>query len=254
MCEELEVDNSVNSIYKKPVTKEDKDESISIYLGKENLEALKSMTSDEYKKFKSFNLNPSKNSYFVKGDRKSLLKFRAFFVALCAYERYSYSTFMIKDYIEGLAERNDDLSFLAGAERELLFLYVHGESSGTGNSEIWLASSTVDRIASRKRKGLITVVLSERSFPIIEASEDVEVINLTNVKISKSRNMTEESYRKNNEARKVAYTKSEQNYTNTYKSSGKKQRIDTAAELMDNPHSNALSGGSNETEEFFGSF
>ena len=204
MYEGLEVDNS-NSVYKKPVTKEDKDESISIYLGEDNLKALKSITPAEYKKFKSFNLNSS-NSYFVKGSREALIKFRAFFIALCSYERYSYSTFMLRDYIEGLAEKNDDYSFLVGAERELLFLYLHGESSGIGNTETWLASITVDKIANRKRKGLVTIVLSERSFPIIESSEDVEVINLISIKVSKSRNLSESTYRKNNEFKKGSYS------------------------------------------------
>lgn len=190
-----------SSVKERPVTKEDKDESISIYLGEENLKYLRSITPKEYAKFKSFNLS-SLNSYFVKGNREILYKFKAFFIALCAYERYSYSMFMLRDYVEGLAERDDDLSFLAGAERELLFLYLHGESSGTGNTETWLASITVDKIANRKRKGLVTVVLSERNFPIIEASEDVEVINLGNVKTLKSRTLAENTYRKNNELRK----------------------------------------------------
>ena len=229
MCEELEVENSV---YKKPVTKEDKDESISIYLGEENLEILKSITPAEYKKFKSFNLEPSNSSYYVKGNRESLLKFKAFFIALCAYERYSYSTFMLKDYIEGLAEKNDDLSFLAGAERELLFLYLHGESSGTGNSEVWLASATVDKIANRKRNGLVTVVLSERNFPIIEASEDLEVINLTTVKVSKSRNMADDTYKKNIEAKKTAYVSKDNSSTTSNNKKNKKDAGDTSASAM----------------------
>ena len=242
--DEQEILSLENSVKEKKVSKEDKDESISIYLGEENLKYLQSITSVEYKKFKSLNLNPTE-SYFVKGSRKILQKFKAFFIAICAYERYSYSTFMLRDYVEGLAEKEDDLSFLAGAERELLFLYLHGESSGTGNTETWLASITVDKIANRKRKGLVTVILSERSFPIIESSEDVIVINLENTKISKSRSLSEETYRKNKE-RSYTVINTQSTYTSNKKSKKELKEVKDVHEMIEDSNKNSTIKNSSE--------
>ena len=161
---------------KRRITKEDSDESIASYLGEDNLKYLKSITKEEYELFISLNIN-TKKSYFVKGTTKLLKKFRAYFIALCSIQRYSYSTVMLKEYVVGLSDKDDDLSSIMGAE-ELLFMYLHGESSGVGGTDAWIGATAVDRIANRKRKGLVTVVLSERSFPYIENSREVKVIDL----------------------------------------------------------------------------
>ena len=177
MSTEEEILSVKNSIQKKSVTKEDVTESIKEYLGEENYKVLKSITLDEYNELISFNISPVK-SYFVKGVAPKLKKFQAYFIAVCSQKRYSYSTFMMKDYVTGLAERNDDLTFLMGADKELLFLYLHGETSGIGNTDAWLGYSALDKIANRNRKGLVTVVLSERDFPLFEGSSELEKINL----------------------------------------------------------------------------
>ena len=105
-----------------------------------------------------------------------LKKFRAYFIALCSIQRYSYSTVMLKEYVAGLADKDDDVTMM-GVE-ELLFMYLHGEISGVGGTDAWIGATAVDRIANRKRKGLVTVVLSERAFPYIEGSKEVKVIDL----------------------------------------------------------------------------
>ena len=162
---------------KRHVTKKDSDESIEIYLGESNMEYLREITPEEYDLFTSFNLN-TKKSYFVKGKEKSLKKFKAFFIALCSFERYSYATAMLKEYIEGLSDKSDEMSSILGVERELLFLYLHREASGVGGTDNWLCTSTIDRVANRKRKGLVTVILSERSVPSFELSKEMKTINL----------------------------------------------------------------------------
>ena len=106
---------------KKHVTKEDSDESIAIYLGEENMENLKKITREDYELFTSLNIN-TKKSYFVKGSSKMLKKFKAYFIARCSFERYSYATAMLKEYVEGLVDKKDDLTSVLGVERELLFL------------------------------------------------------------------------------------------------------------------------------------
>lgn len=161
---------------KRHISKADSDESIASYLGEDNLKYLKSITKEEYELFTSLNININ-SSYFVKGKSKILKKFRAYFIALCAIERYTYSTVMLKEYIVGLSEKSDDLASIMGVE-ELLFMYLHGESSGVGGTDAWICATALDRIANRKRKGLVTVVLSERSFPSFENSREVRVIDL----------------------------------------------------------------------------
>ena len=160
---------------KRKISKADSDESIASYLGEDNLKYLQSITKEEYNLFTSLNIN-TRRSYFVKGTLKVLKKFRAYFIALCAIQRYSYSTVMLKEYVVGLADKDDDITSM-GVE-ELLFMYLHRESSGVGGTDAWIGATAVDRIANRKRKGLVTVVLSERSFPPIESSKEVKVIDL----------------------------------------------------------------------------
>ena len=160
---------------KRKISKADSDESIASYLGETNLKYLKSITKEEYEIFTNLKVN-TKRSYFVKGTPKLLKKFRAYFIALCSIQRYSYSTVMLKEYVVGLADKDDDVTMM-GVE-ELLFMYLHGETSGVGGTDAWIGATAVDRIANRKRKGLVTVVLSERSFPYIEGSKEVKVIDL----------------------------------------------------------------------------
>ena len=162
---------------KRHVTKKDSDESIEIYLGEDNLKYMHSITPEEYDLFTSFNLS-TKKSYFVKGTEKLLKKFKAFFIALCSFERYSYATAMLKEYIEGLSDKSDEMTSILGVERELLFLYLHREASGVGGTDAWLCTAAIDRVANRDRKGLVTVILSERAVPAFEASKELKTINL----------------------------------------------------------------------------
>ena len=75
-------------------------------------------------------------------------------------------------------ERSDDEAFVAGRGKDLLFLYLHGEASGIGGADAWMATSALDKITNRKRKGMVTVVLSERDLPVLENSKEIKVINL----------------------------------------------------------------------------
>lgn len=160
------------------VTKEEVLESLRQYLGEKNREVLNTISPKKRGIFNDSLPVVNEKAYFVKGSEKLLNQFKAFFIAKCAQKRYEYATFMLKDYVEGLAEKNDNELFVAGSEKELLFLYLHGEASGTGETDKWMATSTLDKMANRKRKGFITVVLSERDLPIIEGSKEVRIINL----------------------------------------------------------------------------
>ena len=196
MNSEEEILSVDNTIQKRPVTKKDVSESIKEYLGEDNLKILKSISKEEYNLFKSFQTSPVQ-SYFVKGTSDKLKKFQAYFIALCSQKRYSYSTFMMMDYVSGLSERMDDLTFLMGADKELLFLYLHKESAGIGNTDNWLGTSALDKIANRNRKKLVTVVLSERDFYLLERSDELKKINLggaiTAQKIDEAANKVKEA-------------------------------------------------------------
>jgi hypothetical protein len=117
-------------------------------------------------------------AYFIKGAPSMLKKFKAFFITRCVKERYDYSSMMLKDYIEGITDKNEDELFIAGIGRSLIFLYLHGEVAGIGNTDNWMGAAALDRMVNRKREGLITVLLSERNFPQIEGSEEVTKIDL----------------------------------------------------------------------------
>ena len=200
--EELEEKESSLS-YK--VTKEDVNESIKEYLGKYT-EVLKSLSMEEYKLFQKLLPKVARIAYFVKGDKEILKKFKAFFIAKCVLERYDYSSIMLKDYIEGLMNKSDNELFVAGVNRELLFLYLHKESSGSGNTDNWVGSTTLDRIVNRERKGLITVIFSERDFPQIEKSDEVRIIDLGGAaKAIKAQNAVQSSKTNDNSQSTTCY-------------------------------------------------
>lgn len=171
--ERLEQENSVQH----RVTKEDVDESIREYLG-EYVNTLKEISIKEYEVFTKLLPKVQRTAYFIKGNQQILRKFKAYFIARCVLERYDYSSIMLKDYIEGITEKNSDEFFIAGISRSLIFLYLHGEVAGIGNTDNWMGAAALDRMVNRKREGLITVLLSERAFPQIESSPEVKVINL----------------------------------------------------------------------------
>ena len=171
--ESLELENSIQH----RVTKEDVDESIREYLG-EYVNVLREISLKEYEIFTQLLPKVQRIAYFVKGNQQILKKFKAYFIARCVLERYDYSSIMLKDYIEGITDKNSDELFIAGISRSLIFLYLHGEVSGLGNTDNWMGAATLDKMVNRKREGLITVLLSERDFPQVENSPEVKVVNL----------------------------------------------------------------------------
>ena len=182
---ELEALSAESNIPKSPIKRGDVNKEIESYLGEDNLKLIRSLTEGELAKLKSYKINPSQ-SYFVKGSKEKLDKFMAYFLAKCVYSRPSYMKIMLKEYIEGYLDRHDEGTFLLGADKQLLFLYLHKEVSGIGNTDAWIGTSTLDKVANRNRKGLVTVVLSERTFDILEESSEFKVIQLGGATITES--------------------------------------------------------------------
>lgn len=175
--EEKDFIQQENTALSHNITKETLEEEFKAYVKEDNVKVLNKLTVKECDMLESL-ITSTKGAYFVKGSKKALKRFRAYFIAKCLYNKPRYATFMMKDYIEGLAEKNDDETFISGSEKELLFLHLHGEVSGSGGTDNWIALAAIDRIANRKRKGLTTVVLSERDFPLMEGSKELKVIDL----------------------------------------------------------------------------
>lgn len=168
------------------VTAEELKDSFHRYLGEKNREALSQMKLKMKETFdKLLPLDkPIEGAYFVKGTQSALLKFKAYFVSRCFKKRYEYATFMLKEYVEGLTENNDNELFVSGREKEVLFLYLHGSTSGSGGTNNWIASTTIDKTVNRKRKGQTTVILSEKNFPLIEDSKEIRVIDLGGAQVA----------------------------------------------------------------------
>lgn len=176
-AEEKEFMQQESNVARTKITQEYLENDFDRYVGSKVKKVLSKTTLEQMNFFES-HLKSIKGAYFVKGSRKLLKKFQAYFIARCVTKAYSYSTFMLKKFIKELADNTNDELFLAGASKDVLFLYLHGEVSGIGNTDNWISSTTIDTVANRSRKGLITVVLSEREFPSIENSKEFKVINI----------------------------------------------------------------------------
>ena len=176
-AEEKEFMQQESNVARTKITQEYLENDFDRYVGSKVKKVLSKTTLEQMNFFES-HLKSIKGAYFVKGSRKLLKKFQAYFIARCVTKAYSYSTFMLKKFIGELADNTNDELFLAGASKDVLFLYLHGEVSGIGNTDNWISSTTIDTVANRSRKGLITVVLSEREFPSIENSKEFKVINI----------------------------------------------------------------------------
>ena len=87
----------------------------------------------------------------------------------------------ITDYASELTTGTKD-DYGLNVDQDLIFLYIHKHSISTlGRSETWLTETVLNKVASRNRDGLITVILSEIRVPLLEDSAEIEVINLSEV-------------------------------------------------------------------------
>ena len=168
-AEEKEFVHRENNIVHAKVTQEYLENDFDRYVGT-RVKDLLSQTTLKQMEFFDTKIGKIKGAYFVKASKSLLDKFQAYFIAKCAPKAYSYSTFMLKDFLSGLINNIGDELFVAGTGKDVLFLYLHGELSGIGNTDNWVSTSTVDIAANRTRKGLITVVLSERQLELLKVS------------------------------------------------------------------------------------
>ena len=89
----------------------------------------------------------------------------------------------IDEYASALMSNTKD-EYGLNIDQDLIFLYIHEYSvSELGRSEAWLTGAILNKVASRNRDGLVTIILSEVKIPSLATSPELEVINLSDVVI-----------------------------------------------------------------------
>ena len=153
---------------------------VRLYLGKSNWDYIAKTTEAEKALFKKQNIDLSK-SYIVYGTRSLLLKFKTFYLTRCVKTKPLYMQCYADDYASALSSKTPD-DFGLNVDQELIFLYIHEYSiSEIGNSGAWLASTILNKVASRSRDGLVTIILSEWKVPSLAQSPELNVIDFFNI-------------------------------------------------------------------------
>lgn len=160
--------------------KQEAKESIDSYLGEKEKGVLRTLTPPVLKLFMSKRIKLDV-SYYVRGNRDLLSKFKAFYLATCLKEtnRPKYSMQMISDRAQMLSSGSTEE---LGAD-EVLFLYAHKVGKDIGKSEEWLAKTIINDVANRNRKGYVTVILSERNLDLIQECGELVTISLNTKKL-----------------------------------------------------------------------
>lgn len=150
--------------------------SLKTFLGPDDWKELTKTTEYEFSLFKKVEFDVRK-SYFVRGNRNLLGKFKSFFLTRCLKWHPMYTGCSLYEYAEGVSSPDKD-EFGLTISKELLFLYMHEHMSTLGNSRIWLTETIINKVADRNRKGLVTVILSEIDVEEFERCGEMGVINL----------------------------------------------------------------------------
>lgn len=153
-------------------------EEATAYIGKENAALLETFTDKDWEDLFNLNLDLDK-SYFVKGSESKLKKFEAFFLMRCSFEKPLYAHYFLSEYIARagslIATDDSEVSF---AEKDLLFLYVHNNILGIGNSETWVFTAALNKVTNRNRIGYRTIILSERNISLLSSSPELITVSL----------------------------------------------------------------------------
>lgn len=160
------------------LNKEEAKESIDSYLGEKEKEVLKTLTPSTLKLFMKKQVKPG-ISYYVRGSKKLLEQFKAYYLAICMKEenRPKYS-------VQMLTERVNLLMATAVSELvvdDVLFIYVHEHETGTEKMENWVSASIINDATNRNRKGLVTIILSEREMKDIKKCGEFTAVYLDTV-------------------------------------------------------------------------
>lgn len=155
---------------------------VRLYLGKENWNRISQTTEAEKELFQKQNID-LRESYIVYGSRDLLLKFKTFYLTRCIKSKPLYMQCYIDEYASALSSNTKD-EYGLNIDQDLIFLYIHEYSvSDLGRSEAWLTGAILNKVASRNRDGLVTIILSEVKIPSLASSPELRIINLSDVAI-----------------------------------------------------------------------
>ena len=158
---------------------------VRLYLGKNNWDYISKTTPKEHALFQQQNLDLTK-SYIVYGNRELLLKFKSFYLTRCVKAKPLYMQCYVDEYASALTSSTKD-EYGLNIDQDLIFLYIHEYSvSKLGRSEAWLTETILNKVASRNRDGLVTIILSEVKVQPLTESPELEVINLSGVIMKES--------------------------------------------------------------------
>lgn len=156
-----------------------------LYLGASNWEYLKKTSQEELALFKDKPIDVNK-SYLVYGNQNLLNKFKAFYLTRCLKKRPIYEQYQMYDYANELCSTTRD-EYGINLDLDLLFLYRHNHPLTIGRSEGWLIETVLNKVASRNREGLVTVILSEVKMEDLNKCGEFEVINLSGVQVAQNK-------------------------------------------------------------------
>lgn len=156
-----------------------------LYLGKVNWNLMKKTSKAELAMFQKVPIDLNK-SYFVYGSENILKKFRAFYLTRCIKSKPLYAQYSMIEYASVLSSDVKD-EFGLNIDIELLFLYKHKHAYTIGKSDDWLNETILMKVADRNRDGLVTIILSEASMPVLENSGELTVINFAGITCAKDK-------------------------------------------------------------------
>lgn len=127
--------------------------------------------------FKSLNIDYKKTYLVFCTDYERLRQFATFYLVL-KYARFQ--TVNMYDFASDLCDNREDLF-----EKEVMILFNHKHEINLGNTENWLLTTILNKVATRNREGYRTLLLTERRLPTMEKSGEFNCIdlNLSNIPI-----------------------------------------------------------------------
>lgn len=145
---------------------------------KDFLNLIKDKESVEY--FKSLNIDYKKTYLIYCTNYLRLRQFATFYLIL-KYARFQ--TVNMYDFASDLCDNREDLF-----EKEVMILFNHKHEVNVGNTENWLLTTILNKVATRNREGYRTLLLTERKLKSLEDSGEFEVIELSHGKVTYSTN------------------------------------------------------------------
>ena len=125
---------------------------------------------DAWEYFKSLNIDYKKTYLVFCTDYERLRQFATFYLVL-KYARFQ--TVNMYEFASDLCDNSEDLF-----EKEVMLLFNHKHEINVGNTENWLLTTILNKVATRNREGYRTLVLTERRLPTFENSGEFNLLDL----------------------------------------------------------------------------